>query len=190
MVTTVKMQFGTESHFLSLRNYTLSMNPKSLVESCMYALSLHPKYINNTILPDDLVEKMNNYLTCGCDNLRPCARLKYILTEPSAIIKAINILPDEFIEIKGVDLRVDLDTYDYSDKDTVIYDEFKTFIASQPGSRYCSNVSYYIESVLNIRIIGEKILINVNEFNPTIIDYGIKNKLWIVIELPNLYTWH
>jgi hypothetical protein len=141
-----------------------------------------------TVLPDNLVVKMNNYLTCSCDTIRPCARSKYVLTDPKAVIKAIYTLPNEFIKVKGVDLRADLD--DYNERDMVVYDEFKPFVASQPSSYYCSNISYYIECVLNIRIIGEKILIDVNELNSTIVEYGIKNKLWIVIELPNIYSWH
>ena len=56
------------------------MNPKSLVESCMYVLSLNHRSINMTILPHELADKLHNYIVCNFGVDKPCKRCKYVVT--------------------------------------------------------------------------------------------------------------
>ena len=73
------------------------MNPKSLLESSMRILSLHPTYINMTALPTELALRLHKYMTCvdsgdNCRLFEPCKRKKYIFTTRLLFINAAKEL--------------------------------------------------------------------------------------------------
>ena len=56
----------------------LRLQPKSLMRICMRTLKANPRYINNTILPLELVERLHNFILHNNSNC--CKYTDYIVT--------------------------------------------------------------------------------------------------------------
>ena len=155
---------------------------KSLIDCCIVSLANSPRYINMTVLPTELVDKLHSYISCSRANVnKPYKLHKYIYTSNDLLLAAWGVYPQLLLNI---DNECTLIETEYPDE------LFNTVYCEDRYNEWYSDrlMVFYRENNFNIvEYTDSTILIPIKYMNKKILNHMLENKMcsWIV-EVPNV----
>ena len=150
------------------------MQPKSLLTICMRTLQKNHRYINMTILPIELAERLNKFIKMDSDNTINNKYNDYIMMQSNTLITACDALSP--IQINPLCSKIYDTTVINNDKFIYVYyvlypSHYDSLIF---GNEYLNNIAKLFS--------GDSaglIIIDIKKINPILLQYLFERKLCI-----------
>ena len=173
------------------------MNPKSLLRTCMQTLSKNHRYINMTILPVELADKLQKYMTgmsvndelSSRGNFEPCSRIKYVLTNNDNLTTVCKLHQDEPVSNDMSESYAELDADDCFCEISEMFENELIYLHDDLNEIRSCTLNCIVNSNKLIRFGRHDYLVEIANINKKLLNYMFANKLCSrIIELPAYLT--